>query len=528
MGFPGTGNRRAERVKVGICRGLLARGGIWLYCSKRDEIVALGQPWTDPDHQSPRPVPEADRALAAAVDAVLDPRAPAATPQPLPALTVEEAVALRLQQRCATVGHAPRILDLVADLLQRLGVAGEARAVTLLYLAILSRLLPRPVSAKIVGPSSLGKSFVMTKTLMLFPEDAVFFLSAASERALLYSHEPLRHRVLVLAEAAGLKHGFQAYLVRTLLSEGRLRYETVVKGEDGPRTVLVERDGPTGLIVTTTCPQLDAELETRLLTIPLTATEDQTRQILLALAQGPSRPKFEDDLAAFHALQAHLAQGPRQVSIPFAADLARLMPATPLRVRRDFSTLLTLIKAHALLHRESRATDEQTRIVATLEDYEVVYSLVADLLCPATPRNPAATVTETVAAVRSLQARGVPEPTVTQLGNALGIDKSTALRRTTAAIAAGLLANLTTQRGAQARLAIPAALPATTGSLPTPERLRGCIGCATPPDDAPQARSDPGAFLRPPSSDAPASIEPGELLRPPPQPPAGGQAAEQG
>ena len=42
------------------------------------------------------------------------------------------------------------------------------------------------------------------------------------------------------------------YLIRTLLSEGRLRYETVEKTKDGLVARVIEREGPTGLIVTTT------------------------------------------------------------------------------------------------------------------------------------------------------------------------------------------------------------------------------------------------------------------------------------
>ncbi len=48
-----------------------------------------------------------------------------------------------------------------------------------------------------------------------------------SEHALAYSKEPLAHRFLVLDEAAGLEGDFASYLLRSLLSEGCIRYETV-------------------------------------------------------------------------------------------------------------------------------------------------------------------------------------------------------------------------------------------------------------------------------------------------------------
>jgi hypothetical protein len=99
-------------------------------------------------------------------------------------------------------------------------------------------------------------------------------LSAMSERALAYSEEPLVHRFLVLYEAAGLRSDFTSYLLRSLLSEGRVRYETVEKTPDGLRSRVIEREGPTGLLVTTTAIGLHPENETRLLSITVTDTPD--------------------------------------------------------------------------------------------------------------------------------------------------------------------------------------------------------------------------------------------------------------
>ena len=49
-----------------------------------------------------------------------------------------------------------------------------------------------------------------------------------SERALVYREEPLVHRTIVIYEAAGMAgDGFAPYFLRTLLSEGHIRYETV-------------------------------------------------------------------------------------------------------------------------------------------------------------------------------------------------------------------------------------------------------------------------------------------------------------
>jgi hypothetical protein len=60
---------------------------------------------------------------------------------------------------------------------------------------------------------------------------------------------------------------FATYLMRSLLSEGRVRYETVEKTSEGMKPRLIEREGPTGLIVTTTAVKLHPENETRMLSL---------------------------------------------------------------------------------------------------------------------------------------------------------------------------------------------------------------------------------------------------------------------
>lgn len=136
---------------------------------------------------------------------------------------------------CQGLAREPNILDRFADILPRCGLAGERRAAKLVFLCMVSRFLKRPVSGAVKGPSSVGKSWLVDRVLDFFPSSAFHKLTGMSERALAYSEEPLAHRFLVLYEAAGLGGKFASYLVRSLLSEGRVRYETVEKTKDGLR-----------------------------------------------------------------------------------------------------------------------------------------------------------------------------------------------------------------------------------------------------------------------------------------------------
>ena len=248
------------------------------------------------------------------------------------------------------------------------GLVGERPNAKRIYLAVTSRLLDQPVSLAIKGPSSGGKSFTVESVLRFFPGEAFYALTAMSDRALVYSNEPLRHRFLVIYETAGMGSEIASYLIRSLLSEGRVRYETAGR--------LIEQEGPTGLIITTTSPHLHPENETRLLSLTVTDTQEQTRAVLRALANGGTH----SDLSRWHALQTWLAASMCEVVIPYAPALAEMVPPVAIRLRRDFKTILTLIRAHALLHQASRRKDEDGQLIAEAADYAAVYDLVADLM----------------------------------------------------------------------------------------------------------------------------------------------------
>ena len=169
-------------------------------------------------------------------------------------------------------------------------MVGEERIIKLIYLAATSRLLLRIVSIVVKGPSSGGKSFIVETVLRFFPPEAFYVLTAMSERALAYGEEPLAHRIIVLYEAAGLTGDFGTYLVRSLLSEGRICYDTVEKTKEGLKARRIEREGPTGLITTTTAVGLHPENETRLLSVTVTDTPEQTKLIMRAQAGRQDAP----------------------------------------------------------------------------------------------------------------------------------------------------------------------------------------------------------------------------------------------
>ncbi len=369
---------------------------------------------------------------------------------------------------CRDLALASDILSRFAAHLEQAGIVGVGREAKLLYLAVTSRRLSRPISVAVKGPSSGGKSHLVNAVLSYFPAEAYHALTAMSEHALAYSVESLVHRMLVLFEAEGMSGDKASYFIRSLLSEGCIRYETVEKTSQGLRPRFIEREGPTGLIVTTTREGLHPENETRMISITLADSPEQTRAIMRAIADEDRRDGV--DRQPWLALQEYLAASDVQVSIPFAGALVELIPPLAVRLRRDTSLLLNLIRAHTILHQATRKRDERGRLIATLDDYSVVYDLVADLIGEGVQASVRTTIRETVAAV-ALIAEADGSATVSQVARYLNIHPSAASRRCTSAATYGYVRNEESRKRQTARYVLGDPLPDEQSVLPKPEVL---------------------------------------------------------
>jgi hypothetical protein len=371
------------------------------------------------------------------------------------------------------LAHQAHILDRVAADLAQAGLVGETRAAKLVYLVLTSRFLERPLCAVIKGQSSAGKSYLVDRVKELFPDSAYHFVTSISPKALAYSEEPLAHRILVIAEAAGFRKGDDALLLRSLVSEGRIHHETVDK--DG-KALTLDKEGPTGLLVTTTEHRLEPELETRMFSIPINDTAEQTTAIMLATAgqwEGSSEvvPVNNEE---WRALQEWLESAAHRVLIPYAKNLAQLMQPVAARMRRDTNGLMGLIATHALLHQAQRGKDSAGRIIATTEDYRAVYGLVVDLVSQGVGASVSAEVRDTVEAVRELlrlreyKDSGVPQHAIAKLRE---LDKGTVSKRVNDAVGLGYLTNEEWRPRQTAKLKLGEPLPDEVQVLPTPEQL---------------------------------------------------------
>jgi hypothetical protein len=400
------------------------------------------------------------------VDAALRNGASTASTSPLSTVADPEA----LRRDGAVVLDAPDIMAVVGGTVCASGYAGDTNAVQVVYLGVTSRLLPRPVNLFLSGPSAAGKNFAIKAALPLFPSEAVYTAHGQSPLAVMYSSEDFSHRTLIVSEASAFhSDGIGASLMRGLAWDGELDYDTVIDG----KPVHLHKDGPTGLITTGTR-DLERELGTRVWTVPIADDPTQTRAVLRATAReaaglhgAPSVP-----VGAFVAAQRWLAAaGERRVVIPFAGALAELLPDHEVRLRRDFTQLLGLVRAHALLHQCHRERAPDGSIVAVLADYSAVQELVEPMFAASLSEGLDQRVRETVTSVAGLLGPDRATVTASEVAKSLNLSDSGAWLRVKKALRAHYLVNDEPRKGQPAKLRLGMPLPRDERLLPSPQEI---------------------------------------------------------
>lgn len=315
---------------------------------------------------------EIDRSRAASDSGAEDTRADAEQPKLEPVIDREAEELLRKANLLGAVVRDTTTLglrgeEIVRQLLLLVAVAGHT-----------AKSHEEAIHAVVKGDSSTGKNELVRGVIGLLPKGRVRFLTGVSQQALVYSGGRIEG-VLVFQEAEGEEHA--EYAIRQAMSEGHLERITV---EDGETKVL--RTYVAGSIVTTTTSvALHEENQTRVFDIHTDESPALTRQVIAAAAEqaaGTAPPKAVRDRVRTIWRAALGKLEPSAVTIPFAPVIAEQFPDRKPRARRDVKRTFNLIRACAVLHQRSRQRDEEGRLVATPEDYRMVYPIVQAVLGP--------------------------------------------------------------------------------------------------------------------------------------------------
>ena len=165
-----------------------------------------------------------------------------------------------------------------------------------------------------------------------------------------------------------------------LQSERKLIYFVTEKDPETGRfrTRKIEKEGPTNFITTTISPFIGEQAETRYWSLLTDDSPQVTRVAKFEAAKdhGPITANAEVDLPIWQ--QAQMELKPLTVVIPYRDWLVEHTPDQPVRIRRDFGRLLTLLETITYLHQYQRKIEGET-VTAALADYFMARELVANL-----------------------------------------------------------------------------------------------------------------------------------------------------
>jgi hypothetical protein len=153
---------------------------------------------------------------------------------------------------------------------------------------------------------------------------------------------------------------------------------------------------------------------------------------------------------------------------PSQAAIAELMPSSATRLRRDFVSLLCLIRAHAVLYQAQRERDGGGRIIATIEgDYAPVRELVGDVIAEGVEASVTPAMRTTVETVQALLDEGKVHVSPKALTDRLGVGRSATYDRVRRALLKGYLVNEAAKDERGMKLVIGSPLPGADEFLPT-------------------------------------------------------------
>jgi hypothetical protein len=144
----------------------------------------------------------------------------------------------------------PQLLPRLQQLFRSMGYVGDSSPPTLIYLAMTSRVLSRPMNAACVGPSSVGKNATVDAAKALLPPEDLYEMSAASPMALIYNDASFERKIVLFSEMDSIpEDGPAGSAIRSLASTNALTYDVV---ERNPKTGKhhtrhICKDGPTVL-----------------------------------------------------------------------------------------------------------------------------------------------------------------------------------------------------------------------------------------------------------------------------------------
>lgn len=320
-------------------------------------------------------VTELDERIRLAVSTPSKPVDPAALLAEMPQYVREDALS-KLQD--------PELIEEIKTDIRAMGVSGDERTGLGLYLIGTSRLLQKPLSAIVRGPSSGGKSYLIQKVTALFPPESKLEAHRISPTALYYMPDnALVHKFVAGGERSRRQDDESADATRALremLSDGILRGVVTQKVDGRLQAIPFEKRGPIAFVESTSNSHVFAEDENRSLVFCVDESREQTRNIVGSIAKVAANGGNDAEsiiVPVHHAMQRMLK--PLSVRILYAPLLAERFPVQRVEARRAMPQLVGMIQAVALL-RQYQKLPENGVLIADAQDYSVALDIIKPTL----------------------------------------------------------------------------------------------------------------------------------------------------
>ena len=303
-----------------------------------------------------------------------------------------EKLSPEMEKKALALAHDPLVFIRRINTVNEIGIVGERTNIAMYFAAMDSRLLmgemgkSNVLSVKNSGHSGSGKSSVLDMCIKLYCTSGYHFITGGSPKSLYHMPDGLKHKALIIAEAFSLQQNRGdnelVYAIRSLLSEGRIRYQVTEKDADERLTTVTKCiEGPTALITTTIMEKLEPQLEDRLCTIHSDESLEQTRAIIIMTgkaAAGQVNIINDPDIAEWRAFHSLLK--PVRVIIPFAARISDHITGDaklPIATRRAYNKILIMVQAVTCCYQYQRKRDAQGRVLAEMADYWTALQIVS-------------------------------------------------------------------------------------------------------------------------------------------------------
>ncbi|QMU66184.1 MAG: toprim domain-containing protein [Flavobacteriaceae bacterium] len=275
--------------------------------------------------------------------------------------------------------------DFIKKLTQKLqdtGIVGEEKKALFLFTILLSHQMNHTLHAMVQGTSGSGKSHLIKKVAdCMFNQNKIKRFTRVSEKSFYnYGSYDLQHCGIILEDYDGL--GEEAQLAwRELQSNGQLSSSVSLKNEITGEIKSGEKHvyGPIASLVATTKFRLYEDNQSRVFTIAIDESEQQTEKVLAYMAQKSSKgiTDAQEQQAVLEIQNLVSLLKPYSVQNKYRLHL----PKTTQQRRRLTQMLHDFIEQITLLHQYNRQriaadTQEPQTLITKLEDLELAVDLM--------------------------------------------------------------------------------------------------------------------------------------------------------